>query len=178
MSDAPQKSSEHILYPAQMAWFSTAETWSRCRSRVNDSGNKSKGRKCTFPPPPVRFAKLRVSLAEVQLCDLSSRVWRTRRSEPFTLDSAASAPPSPAWWRLWWRWDDTRASHPRSSPRTSPAARRKGCRCAPPPWGTPAPPPPASRWSCRSCGYALLQTSTLRNREAIVGVWIVISMLL
>lgn len=114
---------------------------------------------------------VKVSLADVQLCDLSSHVWRTRRSEPFTLGSTAPAPRSPAWWRLWSWWDDTRASRHRSSPRTSPAARRKGCRCAPPPWGTPAPPPPASRWSCRSCGCTLLQTSALWNREAIVGVW-------
>lgn len=167
-----------------MAWSSTAETWSRCRAWVNDIGNESiKARNVLFPllldlPNSNTTGRGEVSLAEVQLCDLSSHVWRTRRSEPFTSDSTASAPHSPAWWRLWWWWDDTRASRHRSSPRTSPAARRKGCRCAPPPWGTPAPPPPASRWSCRSCGYTLLQTSTLWNREAIVGVWIVISMLL
>lgn len=192
MSDAPQKSSEHILSPAQTAWFSTAETWSRCRSWVNDKGNKSIiPRQEMYPHTPTpRFdlpkanttGRRKVSLAEVQLCDLSSHDCRFLHGWParsmrgpgpfpgFTLDLPVPASRSPAWWRLWSWWGDTRASRHHSSPRTSPAARRKGCRCAPPLWGTPAPPPPASRWSCRSCGYTPLQTSTLRGRESVVGV--------
>lgn len=91
MSDAPQTSSQHILYPALMAWFSTA-----------------------------------------------------------------------AWWRLWFGWDGTPGFRPRSNLHTSPAAHRRGCRCAPPLSGTPAPLPPASQWSGRSCDPTLLGTSTLQ----------------
>lgn len=67
-----------------------------------------------------------------------------------------------AWWHLWFVWDGTRGFRPHSNLRTSPAARRRGCRCAPPLSGTPAPPPPASQWSGRSCDPTLLGTSTLQ----------------
>lgn len=157
---------------------------------IKATNQSYRGRKCT-PTPPFDLPKAnttgrrKVSLAEVQLCDLPSQDCRflhgwparsMRGSGPFPdfrdlfLDRTVPASRSPAWWRLWSRWGDTRASRHHSSPRTSPAAHRKGCRCAPPLWGTPAPPPPASRWSCRSCGYTLLQTSTLWGRESVVGV--------
>lgn len=148
------------------------------RTAINQS---NWGRKCTFFPPCLICQKQtlrgKASSAEVQLWDLSSHdcrflqgrsAWSTRGSgprPPLKWDSPAPVSHSPAWWRLWLWWDDTPASRPRNSPHTSPGARRKGCRCAPPLSGTPAPPPPASRWSCRSCDSTLLQTSTLWIRE-------------
>lgn len=122
-------------------------------------------RKCTFflfdLPKANTAQRGKASLAQVQLRALSSHDCR---------DSTGPVPHSPAWWHLWLWWDDTPASRPRNSRHTSPAAHRKGCRCAPPPSGTPAPPPPASRWSCRSCDSTLLQTSTLRIREYNFGI--------
>lgn len=132
------------------------------------------GRKCTFFPVWEGKLREKASSAEVQLCDLSSHdcsflrgrsAWPTRGSGSLWWDSTAPVSHSPAWWHLWLWWDDTPASRPRNSLRTSPEARRKGCRCAPPLSGTPAPPLPASRWSCRSCDSTLLQTSTLWIRE-------------
>lgn len=67
-----------------------------------------------------------------------------------------------ALWRLWCGWDGIPASHHRSNLRTSPAARRRGCRCAPPLWGIPAPLPPVSQWSGRNSDPTLLGTSTLQ----------------
>lgn len=121
------------------------------------TNHSNRGRKCTFflfdLPKAHAAGRGKAPWADVQLSDLSSH------------DSTETGRRSPAWWRLWLWWDDTPASRPRNSPHTSPAARRKGCRCTPPLWGTPAPPPPASRWSCRSCDSTLLQTSTLWIRE-------------
>lgn len=71
----------------------------------------------------------------------------------------------PAWWHLRCEWDGTPGFHPHSNLHTSPGAHRRGCRCAPPLTGTPAPPPPASQWSGRSCGPKLLGTSTLGWEE-------------
>lgn len=67
----------------------------------------------------------------------------------------------PPWW-CWWSWsDDTPSSRPHSSLHTWPEAHRRGWKCAPPQWGTPAPPPPTSQWSCRSCVSRPLGTSIL-----------------
>lgn len=136
------------------------------------------GRKCTFflfDLPKANIAgRGKASLAEEQLCGLSSLQVSARpfclihqrvQGPPWKWDPTVPVSHSPAWWRLWSWWDDTPASRRRNSLHTSPAAHRKGCRCAPPLSGTPAPPPPASRWSCRSCDSTLLQTSTLWIRE-------------
>lgn len=76
---------------------------------------------------------------------------------------------SPPWWHLWCALDDTPGSRPHNNLHTSPAARRRGCRCAPPPSGTPAPPPQASQWSGRSCDSTLLETLSLWKR---IGSWV------
>lgn len=99
------------------------------------------------------FQQLR-DVTELLLCR-GSRRWDSDAAHHLSLSL------SPAWWRLRSGWDGTPASRPRSSPHTSPAARRRGCRCAPPRSGTPAPPPPASRWSGRSCDPTRLGTSAL-----------------
>lgn len=173
MSDAPQKSYEHILYRAQMVWFSTAERWSR--SWVNGNSNKSikLGQEVYFFP--VWFAKSKHSRERKSFFGWSAALsshdcWGSRPPPPLKWDSTVFVSHSPAWWHLWLWWDDTPASRLRNSPHTSPAARRKGCRCAPPLSGTPAPPPPASQWSCRSCDSTLLQTSTLWIRKYNFGI--------
>lgn len=185
MSDAPQKSYEHILYAAQMVWFSAAETWSRCRSWVNNNSNKSikLGQEIyfffLFNLPKANTATSLKSFFGCSAALWPVLTWRQVSARPFSQlrqsfqvawASTVPVPPSPAWWRLWLWWGDTPASRPRSSPHTSPEARRKGCRCTPPLSGTPAPPPPASRWFCRSCDSTLLQTLALWIGEYHFGI--------